>query len=140
MVDTFSHEKRSSIMRAVKAENTKLENVFRSALWREGLRFRKHVKNLPGKPDIVFSSYQVAVFIDSCFWHGCQLHFRMPKSNIDYWERKIGRNKQRDEELNQKYKEMEWEVVRIWEHEIKEDFEKAVTKIQEILYKKYPLV
>lgn len=135
MVDTFSHEKRSSIMRAVKAKNTKLENVFRSALWRRGLRFRKHVKNLPGKPDIVFPSCRVAVFIDSCFWHGCPLHVRMPKSNIDYWEHKINRNKQRDEELNQKYKEMEWELVRIWEHEIKDDFEKAVTKIQEILYK-----
>lgn len=135
MVDTFLPVKRSSIMRAVKAKNTKLENVFRSALWKRGLRFRKHVKDLPGKPDIVFSRYRVAVFIDSCFWHGCPLHVRMPKSNIDYWERKIYRNKQRDEELNQKYKEIKWEVVRIWEHEIKEDFEKAVTKIQDILYK-----
>lgn len=135
MVDTFSSDKRSAIMRAVKAKDTKLEIAFRSALWKHGMRFCKHVKSLPGKPDIVFPSLRMSIFIDSCFWHGCPIHFRIPKSNINYWEHKINRNRQRDEEINRKYKEMGWEIVRIWEHEIKEDLEKAVTKIQEIVYK-----
>ena len=129
MVDTFSHEKRSSIMRAVKAKNTKLEIVFRSALWKRGLRFRKHVKNLPGKPDIVFPSYRVAVFIDSCFWHGCKKHCRIPETRKNYWKSKIERNRQRDKEVNKYYKKSGWKLFRFWEHEIKKGRNKLINKI-----------
>lgn len=135
MVDKFTREKRSSIMREVKSENTQLEIIVRSALWKRGLRFRKNVKSLPGKPDIVFSRLRLAIFIDSCFWHGCPYHFRMPKSNVNYWNEKINRNKQRDEELNKKYKEMNWKIIRIWEHEIMKDLESIIDKIEVIVEK-----
>lgn len=133
MPDTFSREKRSEIMRAVKGSDTSLEVAVRSALWRRGLRFRKNVASLPGKPDIVFPGPKVVVFIDSCFWHGCPDHVRMPKSNREYWKRKIARNKQRDRETNKQYEELDWAVLRVWEHELKEDFEKAIDRICNIV-------
>src|ERR1043166_327052 len=101
-MDTFTQEERSRIMRAVKGKDTTLEKKVCSALWRSGLRFRKHLSSLPGKPDIVFTRRRLAVFIDSCFWHGCSSHLRMPKSNLDYWKAKIERNKARDKATTQK--------------------------------------
>ncbi len=133
MTDTFSRKKRSEIMRAVKGKDTSLETAVRSALWRRGLRYRKNVPSLPGKPDIVFLGPKVVVFIDSCFWHGCPDHCRMPQSNREYWERKIGRNKQRDTEINQQYEQLEWTVLRVWEHELKEDFDGTINKIYNIV-------
>lgn len=133
MTDTFSPKQRSDIMRAVKGKDTSLETAVRLALWRRGLRYRKNVPSLPGKPDIVFPGPKAAVFIDSCFWHGCPDHCRMPQSNREYWERKIGRNKQRDKEIDQQYEKLEWTVVRVWEHELKEDFEGTIDKIHNIV-------
>jgi len=129
MTDTFSPKQRSDIMRAVKGKDTSLETAVRLALWRRGLRYRKNVPSRPGKPDIVFPGPKVVVFIDSCYWHGCPDHCRMPQANREYWERKIGRNKQRDKEINQQYEQLEWTVVRVWEHELKEDFEGTIDKI-----------
>jgi len=67
----------------------------------------------------VFRKARIAVFIDGCFWHACQKHCRMPASNRDYWERKIGRNAERDKRVNRELRRRGWRVVRIWEHEIK---------------------
>jgi DNA mismatch endonuclease (patch repair protein) len=80
MPDTFSKNERSEIMRKVKGKNTKPELAVRSALHKRGLRYRLN-RPLPGKPDIVFVKARVVVFLDSCFWHGCPRHLRMPKSN-----------------------------------------------------------
>jgi DNA mismatch endonuclease (patch repair protein) len=132
MPDTFTPEERSHIMRAVKGKDTALEVKVRSALWRLGLRFRKNVSSLPGKPDIVFSRKRSVVFIDSCFWHGCSLHLRRPASNQDYWEAKIDRNRRRDAEMDATYARMGWTAIRIWEHELKEDFEKCLARIVEV--------
>ena len=129
-MDTVSPTIRSRTMRAVKGKNTTLETSFRRVLWSAGVRgWRLHSNKLPGRPDLVFSTSRVAVFIDSCFWHGCAMHLRMPKSNLDYWQRKIARNKERDALNTQELKTLGWCVLRFWEHEIRENVEKCVTEV-----------
>lgn len=130
MPDTFSKEKRSEIMRRVKGKNTKPEIAVRSVLHRRGLRYRLDYP-LPGKPDIVFVRARVVVFVDSCFWHGCPLHLRMPKSNEEYWRSKIARNVERDAKINAEYARSEWRQLRFWEHDLKENFDLCVDKIEE---------
>ncbi|HEX8218515.1 MAG TPA: very short patch repair endonuclease [Chloroflexia bacterium] len=130
MPDTFSPQKRSEIMRRVKGKNTSLEMKVRSALHRRGLRYRLSYA-LPGKPDLVFVKAHIAVFIDSCFWHGCSQHVRMPNSNQEYWQVKIRRNVERDAKTNELYKELDWRIIRVWEHELKEDFEGCITRLQQ---------
>lgn len=130
MPDTFSRKKRSEIMRQVKSKNTKPELAVRSALHKRGLRYRLNYP-LPGKPDIVFVRARVVVFIDSCFWHGCPHHLRMPNSNREYWETKIDRNIRRDAEINAEYARSEWKQLRLWEHELKKNFDLCVDQIEE---------
>ena len=119
-------------MRSIRSQS-KLENRVTKALWHKGLRFRKNVKSLPGAPDIAIKKYKVAVFIDSCFWHGCPDHFRLPESNTEYWARKIAKNKNRDQNVTSHYVSSGWRILRVWEHEFKEDFDAAVTRIAEFI-------
>jgi DNA mismatch endonuclease (patch repair protein) len=121
-------------MRAVKGKNSSLEMKFRRALWAAGVRgWRLHKSSLPGKPDLIFSSSRVVVFIDSCFWHGCPSHLRMPKSNLDYWEAKIARNRARDRSATKELKSLGWSVLRFWEHDIQNDLKGSVSKLQQAI-------
>lgn len=115
-------------MSRIKSKDTALEVKVRSALHRRGLRFRKHVKGLPGKPDIVFSRSKVAVFIDGDFWHGYQLTSWEHKIS-DFWKEKIRKNQDRDTKNHLKFAEMGWTVIRLWQHEIKDDFDACIEKI-----------
>lgn len=119
-------------MRAVKSKNTKIELFLRSKLYKEGLRYRKNNKDLFGKPDISNKKRKIVIFIDSCFWHGCRKHCRMPKSNIEYWTNKIARNIKRDKEVNKHYKKLNWTIMRIWEHELG-DLDKIITQISRFI-------
>ncbi len=119
MADTVSRKVRSRIMRAVKSRETKIEVDFRKALWREGVRYRKNVKTRLGKPDIVVNKSKVAIFVDSCFWHGCPKHCRMPSSKKSYWIAKIRRNRERDKAVTLFYKNNGWRIFRVWEHDLK---------------------
>lgn len=119
-MDKVSKATRSEIMRNVKSKETKLEVKFRRMLWAEGLRYRKNSPHYFGKPDLVFNNKQLVVFIDSCFWHGCDSHLRMPNSNQSYWNEKIKRNKARDTLVGKHYKQLGWRVIRIWEHDLKD--------------------
>jgi DNA (cytosine-5)-methyltransferase 1 len=106
-------------MQNVGKRDTPAEKALRSALHRQGLRFRVDEAPLPGlrrRADIVFRSAKVAVFVDGCFWHGCPLHATWPKSNGDWWKMKIERNRQRDAETDQRLTEAGWRVIRVWEH------------------------
>lgn len=123
MTDKVSKEVRSSTMRAVKSTETKIEMKVRTTLWKNGVRYRKNVKKLFGKPDIVIKKEKLVVFIDSCFWHGCKEHCRIPTSNIDYWNKKIQRNIERDLKVTEYYVALGWKVIRAWEHEIKNEHE-----------------
>ncbi|MGC2234996.1 MAG: very short patch repair endonuclease [Pyrinomonadaceae bacterium] len=129
MADNVSKETRTRTMRAVKSKDSKMEVRFRSALWRSGLRFYKNAASMVGKPDIVFPRKKVVIFLDSCFWHGCPLHLRRPSSNVEYWQAKIDRNKSRDAKVNETYAETNWRVIRFWEHELKQDFERCVNRV-----------
>jgi DNA mismatch endonuclease (patch repair protein) len=110
-------EERSRIMRAVKGSNTRPERMIRRLLHRRGLRFRLGGCGLPGKPDIVLPRWRVAVFVHGCFWHGhdCARGDRIPKTNRDYWIKKIQRNKARDGRVHQELQSLDWRVLIIWE-------------------------
>lgn len=129
------------IMSAVKSKDTRPELKLRKALWKEGLRYRVNYKRLPGKPDIVFTKWKVAVFCDGDFWHGHNWAIRGLSSLQEelagysqYWRDKIIRNIERDEENNKALKALGWTVIRIWESEIKNDLDGCVETIKEMLF------
>lgn len=119
---------RSKIMSSIKAVS-QLESLVTSQLWKKGYRFRRNVRGMVGTPDIAIKKYKVVIFIDSCFWHFCPLHGRMPKSNVDFWKKKLERNQERDKEHTEYYLQRGWHIMRIWEHEIRKDFENTIEKI-----------
>lgn len=125
MADVLTEQQRRKNMQAIKSQS-KLENRFSKALWKKGIRFRKNTKDLYGKPDIAIKKYKIVIFIDSCFWHCCEAHGNLPKSNVDFWVKKLNRNKERDIEVNNHYIEQNWYMKRIWEHEIKQDIDEVV--------------
>jgi DNA mismatch endonuclease, patch repair protein len=128
MSDNMTPAQRRKNMQAIKSVS-KLEQVVASALWNKGYRFRRNTRTLFGKPDISIKKYSVVIFIDSCFWHSCPVHGNMPKTNQKFWEEKLLRNKRRDEEVTNFYTEKGWNILRIWEHEFKEDLDLAVNNI-----------
>jgi len=117
-MDKDSKKKRSEIMRAIRSRDSKMELVLRRELNKRGIRYRKNVARMVGKPDIVFLKKKLVVFLDSCFWHGCKKHCRLPTSNRKYWTKKIERNQQRDKDVNKIYQFMGWKFARFWEHDI----------------------
>lgn len=125
--DIFSPEKRSEIMRAVKGANTKPEIALRKALFAKGFRYRINVKDLPGKPDIVFPKYRAIIFVHGCFWHGhdCPRGKRIPKTNASYWRAKIRRNRKRDHEAIAALQRHGWSVKVSWECDLKDLSEEA---------------
>ena len=128
MPDNLTPEQRSFCMSRIKGKDTGLEMRVRSALHRRGLRFRKHVKDLPGKPDVVFRKARVAVFVDGDFWHG----YRFPSWEdkvSDFWKKKISKNRERDAANHRKLRQMEWTVIRLWQHEVEEDFDACIDRI-----------
>lgn len=104
----------------IKSKNTNIELILGKALWAENLRYRKHCKDIVGKPDFCFKSKKIAIFCDSEFWHGKNfLEGEKFKTNTDFWEAKIQRNIKRDKEVNAKLNEAGWIVLRFWGKEIK---------------------
>jgi len=120
-------------MQAIRSTNTKMENKVFTELWRRDIRFRRNVKNLIGKPDLAIKKYKVVVFLDSCFWHGCDLHCRIPENNRDYWINKLNRNKMRDIEVNNYYQKEGWNILRIWEHQVKKEFNTVIKEIVDFI-------
>ena len=118
----MTSQERSRNMAAIKSKNTKPEIAVRKNLHALGYRFRLHRKDLPGKPDIVLPKYKTVIFVNGCFWHqhkGCK-YSRLPKTNIDFWKRKLEGNTQRDKLKQSKLKDMGWKVINIWECQTKE--------------------
>jgi DNA mismatch endonuclease (patch repair protein) len=119
-MDIWSKEKRSEVMSKIRSKNTKPEKILRSWFYANGLRFRIHHKDLPGKPDIVFGKYKTVIFVHGCFWHyhkDCR-EGRIPSTNTKFWEEKLMKNIQRDEKHQAKLKELGWKVIVVWECEI----------------------
>ena len=121
-------------MRKVKSRNTKPEMAIRSALHRRGFRFRLHVADLPGKPDIVLPKFKTVIQVRGCFWHGhsCKAG-DLPSSNREYWINKVGRNKERDRDNELRLLNLGWSVIVVWECEIssKDALERKAADIAE---------
>lgn len=116
-MDTLSPSLRHKNMSHIRSRDTSPEKVIRSALHKAGFRFRICDRRYPGKPDIVLPKYYTVIFINGCFWHaheGCR-YFKMPSSNVDFWKAKFERNRQRDSEVIQYYKDKCWRICIIWE-------------------------
>ena len=120
-MDTVLPQQRHNNMASIRSANTKPEILVRKYLWKRGFRYRLNNPRLPGHPDIVLRKYRTCVFVNGCFWHGhdgCK-YFRMPKTNTDFWEKKIKRNKERDKEEQQQLAKMGWHCITVWECELK---------------------
>jgi DNA mismatch endonuclease (patch repair protein) len=119
--DVFSPEKRSEVMSKIRSKNTKIELIVRKWLHYFGYRYRIHDKRLPGSHDIVLPKYKTAIFIHGCFWHlhnGCKIA-KLPKTRVDYWMEKLNRNAERDKSKVKSLEEMGWNVIIVWECEIR---------------------
>ena len=116
MVDTVDKATRSRTMAQVHSKDTKPEMLVRKALFARGMRYRLHDSKLPGKPDMVFPRYKAVICINGCFWHGhdCR-RFRLPSSNVDYWQAKIDRNQARDQKNCAALEALGWRVLILWE-------------------------
>lgn len=122
-------------MRSNKGKNTKPEVLFRKALWQEGIRgYRLHWKKAPGKPDIAFPGKKIATFLNGCFWHRCpKCNLSLPKNNQDFWKNKFARNVERDQEKIVSLKSENWEVLVIWECELKQNMDEQINRVLQFL-------
>ncbi len=121
-------------MKQVKSKGSEIEVLLQKELWRRGLRYRKNVKSIEGKPDIAFIGKKIAVFCDSEFWHGYDWEHRKNdfKSNTEFWISKIERNMQRDKEVTQKLQSEGWIVLRFWGKEIKKNLAECADLVERI--------
>lgn len=137
MADKVSKEVRSRNMSRIRCKDTKPEIKVRKYLYHQGFRYRKNVKDLPGKPDIYIKKYNTVIFVNGCFWHqhyNCK-YATVPKTNVDFWTRKLERNVHNDDKNIKSLKQMGFNVVVIWECELKNKFEFRMNQlIEEIRY------
>ena len=121
MADVHTPEQRSYNMSRIRGKNTKPEELVRKYLFSQGFRYRKNDARFPGKPDIVLPKYKTVIFVNGCFWHaheGCR-YFIWPKSNVNFWKRKINGNVERDLRNHQLLNEQGWNVIVVWECQLK---------------------
>lgn len=128
----YTSPKRSRNMSRIRSKNSKPELLFRRALWAANIRFRKHVKTLPGTPDVVIKKYRLAIFVDGSFWHGYQWEQRREKlkSNRAFWIPKIERNMQRDAINRQNLESKGFTVMRFWDHEVLQNLQACVNQVK----------
>ena len=130
MPDNMTVEQRSLTMSRIRKADTKPELVIRRLVFARGLRYRKYSASLPGKPDLTFARAKVAVFVDGDFWHGWRFNEWEHKLCSDYWKKKIRRNMERDVSNKALLEREGWTVIRIWEHEIEENADACVDRIE----------
>lgn len=130
----FLPVQRSWIMRQVRSQNTKPELLVRSLTHRLGYRFRLYRRDLPGAPDLVFPACAKVVFVHGCFWHGhsCRRGARLPKTNAEYWQAKITRNKKRDQQHRRALRQLGWSTLVLWECQLR-DQHKLAAKLSRFL-------
>jgi DNA mismatch endonuclease (patch repair protein) len=131
-MDRVTPQQRSKTMSAIRSTNTKDEIRLAKALWHLGYRYRKNNKTVFGAPDITFKKWKIALFVDSEFFHGKDWETQKDrvKTNTEFWQKKIERNRQRDMEVNNTLKAQGWSVLRFWSSEIEKKLEECVAKIQ----------
>jgi len=130
-LDIWNKEKRSEVMSKIRSKNTKPEMALRKALFARGFRYRVNDTKLPGKPDIVLPKYKTVIFLHGCFWHrheGCKYAYT-PKTNTEFWVEKITSNKERDKLNLQKLTALGWNVITVWECEIRHEHKHDITPL-----------
>jgi DNA mismatch endonuclease (patch repair protein) len=135
-MDIWNKTKRSKVMANIRSKDTKPEILVRKMLFSKGYRYRLHVKKMPGKPDIVLRKYKAVVFVHGCFWHlhqGCR-DGTIPKTNTEYWKKKLLGNKARDKKHIETLENLGWRVLRVWECEVEKDPEIILNKIISFLH------
>jgi len=136
MTDVHEPKTRSYNMSRISGKDTKPEMIVRKFLHSNGFRYRLHVNDLPGKPDLVLPKYNSVIFVHGCFWHvheGCDF-FKLPQTNTEFWKEKLYGNKERDERHLEKLNELGWNEIVVWECELKpEKKEKTLIRIVEEL-------
>lgn len=139
MSDVHSKKIRSYNMSQIKSKDTKPEILVRSFLFGNGFRYRLHDKSLKGKPDIVLKSLKTVIFVDGCFWHGhenCK-YYVVPKTRTEWWLNKINKNKENDVVKKKELKQQGWDVISIWECELKTDKkERTLSRLIKTLQRK----
>lgn len=123
MSDRHTKEQRRFNMQQIKDKDTKPEILLRKLLFKDGFRYRINDKKLPGKPDIVLKKYNTVIFVNGCFWHGHQdcRYFVIPKTRTEFWRDKINGNRERDVRNLSQLKEAGWNVITVWECELKKN-------------------
>lgn len=135
--DIMSPEKRSALMARIRGRDTGPERVVAAALRALAVKFESHAKDLPGRPDFVFRTAKVAVFVDGTFWHGWGFK-RWRNKLTAHWEHKIASNIQRDRRNHRRLRRMGWRVVRLWEHQIEKDPDACISRIVALLGSQKP--
>lgn len=133
MPDVHTPEVRSYNMSRIRGRDTKPEIAVRKFLFSQGFRYRKNVRKMPGAPDIVLPKYKTCIFVNGCFWHkhdGCR-YFVWPKSNAEFWREKIEKNVARDQKNYGLLRSEGWNIIVVWECEIKHDFENKMIELTE---------
>lgn len=137
-MDNLTPEQRRKNMQQIRSKDTEIEIRLRKALWHKGYRYRKNYKELPGKPDIVLTRQKIVIFCDSEFFHGKDwevLNPRLEKSNNgEYWQKKIAKNMEHDDEINKKLLFQGWTVIRFWGKDILKNTDKCVKVIEETIF------
>lgn len=138
MADIKSKESRSYNMSRITGKNTKPEEMVRKYLFSKGFRYRKNDKKLPGSPDLVLPKYRTVIFVNGCFWHGhegCK-YFVWPENNAEFWRKKIVTNISGDERKKSQLEEMGWNVIVVWECELRpKERQKTLEKLEKELYR-----
>jgi DNA mismatch endonuclease (patch repair protein) len=133
MPDVFTKQKRSEVMSRIRGRGNKDTELAMIRILKENhISGWRRNQLIFGKPDFVFPRKKIALFIDGCFWHGCPKHSTMPKTNREFWEKKLRANKDRDKLVNRELRKKGWKVLRIWEHELREE-NKVVERIMKQL-------
>lgn len=128
MPDPLSREQRSALMSKVRSCDTGPEVRLRRALWRYGVRgWRLHARDVPGRPDLVWRRLRLAVFVDGAFWHGHPDYYRGQSGA--FWDKKIARNRARDQEVNRALDSAGWAVVRVWDFEVERELGACVARV-----------
>lgn len=120
-MDKLTKEQRHRCMASIRGKNTRPELLVRKYLFGKGYRYRLNHPRLPGHPDLVLRRYRTVIFVNGCFWHGhegCR-NFVLPKSNVEFWEKKITRNRERDVRVQRKLAAMGWHCITVWECQLK---------------------
>lgn len=137
MADDLTPEQRKRNMKSIRSQDTSIELLLRKALWKKGYRYRKNYKSIPGKPDIAFVKYKIAVFCDSEYFHGKDwqsLKQQLDKAErSEYWISKIQKNIDRDERVNLELERMGWKVIRFWGKDIKKNPDKCISIIEDAI-------